>query len=64
MRWRALFFLQENGSGDESSGTEDEHKKDRKETFGFKARNCPPKIDELQEYEEVRFMPHRKANDQ
>ena len=52
MRWRALFFLQENGSDEESSEMKDEHKKDRKETFGFKTRNCPPKIEELQEFEE------------
>ena len=52
MRWRALFFLQENGSDEESSEMEDEHKKDRKETFGFKTRNCPPKIEESQEFEE------------
>ena len=69
MRWRTLFFLQENECGEEGSGTEDEHKKDGKETFGFKTRNCPPTIEELQEFEEellqmienVQF--HQTSND-
>lgn len=50
MRWRALFFLQREDDKDDND--DDGGAEEREEKFGFKTRKCPPKIEELQEFEE------------
>ena len=42
MRWRAFFFLRNDTADDET-----EHR----EHFGFRTRKCPPKIQELEAFE-------------
>ena len=47
MRWRAFFFLK----GDETQ-TEDHPDSGANEHFGFKSRKCPPRVEELEAFEE------------
>ena len=42
MRWKAFFFKK--GENDDQSETEDH--------FGFKTRKCPPRIEELEPFED------------
>ena len=42
MRWRAFFFLKNEQA---------EEEQDRKERFGFRTRKCPPRIEELEAFE-------------
>ena len=43
MRWRAFFFLKRD---EETDGPE------TKETFGFRTRKCPPRVEELEAFED------------
>ena len=47
MRWRAFFFLK----GDQTK-TEDHPDSGANEHFGFKSRKCPPRVEELEAFED------------
>ena len=60
MRWKAHFFLKEDNN--------DETKQER-ESYGFKARKCPPQCEEMENFEKdvmniVRNLELRKTKDE
>ena len=47
MRWKAFHFLK----GAEDRDDDEDDRDSNKETYGFKSRKCPPRIDEMKAFE-------------
>ena len=50
MRWKAFFFLK--GKEDDQADDDVDDQTRTSETFGFKTRKCPPKVEEMDKFED------------